>query len=1147
MQGKFDVGLDVGSVSVNLVIMNPAGEVVKEEYRRHLGAPSRTALNLLESLEFPLEQCRLVACTGMGGKRLAEILGGRFINEVIAQGRGTHHFAPQARTIIDMGGEDAKMIMVAEEDGHLIIEDFAMNTMCAAGTGSFLDQQAHRLGYSIEEFSELALKSTTPPRVAGRCSVFAKTDMIHLQQGATPDYEIIAGLCQAMARNLKSNIAKGKTFAPPMAFQGGVAHNLGVRQAFRQVFGLDETGLIIPPHFCALGAVGAVLVARENPPVDFHLDLNPLREHLLKDEDQSRRLPPLNPPKALGPEDYQVIDLPEDGSVVEGYLGVDVGSISTNVVVIDAEMRVLAREYLMTAGRPLEAITEGLRRVGARIQDRVKIMGAATTGSGRYLTGDFIGADLVRNEITAQATAAAAIDPKVDTIFEIGGQDSKFISLSHGAIVDFMMNKVCAAGTGSYLEEQAEKLGISIRGEFGDLALAGKNPVRLGERCTVFMESDLVHHQQRGAAKEDLVAGLSYSIVQNYLNKVAEDRPIGNHIFYQGATAANRGIVAAFQQVCGKKITVPPHHDVTGAIGAALLAMRERDWETSQFKGFDLADRHYEITSFECNGCPNTCEIRQVQIEGEKPLFYGSRCEKYEVGKVQKQYDLPDLLLERENWLYGEEPPKEGKRGPIGIPRTMFFQELMPFFRTFFEDLGFTVVFSPKTNKKVINQGMEALAAEPCYPVKVAHGHILDLLKAGVKRIFLPSIIDLPHPHPEIGSGVVCPMAQSLSYTVPTAIDFADVRRHHAFAGALFRPGRPPAAPGPAGSGERTGGGPLPGEPGHAPGPGGPAGLLRTPQRPGAGDPGFPAAQRPSHGPHRPALQRPGPRHEPQPAPETAAVGGAGPAHGLFARGHRWTDLDEIKPMYWRFGQKILGVAELIRNDPRLYGIYITNFGCGPDSFIQHFFKDRMRGKPYLEIEIDEHSSDVGAITRLEAFLDSLKNVTVKPAPARVSPFRYRVTGNLKRKIYLPPMTDQALAIVAAFQACGGEAEALPNSDEETLELGRRLTSGKECYPLILTTGDLAKLLQRPDFDPDQSAFFMPAADGPCRFGQYHRFHRLVLDDLGYPQVPVYSPDQDEEHVQGSGAGGRRLLPDRLERHGGHRSPGKEAPGDPAL
>ncbi len=1111
MQGKFDLGLDVGSVSVNLVVMNPQGEVVHEVYRRHLGETYGTALNLLENLgpEFPLEQCRLAACTGMGGKSLAEILGGPFVNEVIAQGRGTHYFCPEVRTIIDMGGEDAKMIMVTEEDGHLVIADFAMNTMCAAGTGSFLDQQAHRLGYSIEQFSELALKSTTPPRVAGRCSVFAKTDMIHLQQGATPDYEIIAGLCQAMARNLKSNIGKGKTITPPVAFQGGVAHNLGVRQAFRQVFELDETGLIIPAHFCALGAVGAVLVAREKPPANVALDLEPLRQHLLKESEQARSLPPLAPPPELGPEDYQVAALPDDGSVVEGYLGIDVGSISTNVVVIDPGMQVLAREYLMTAGRPLEAITEGLRRVGAKIGQRVKIMGAATTGSGRYLTGDFIGADLVRNEITAQATAAAAIDPEVDTIFEIGGQDSKFISLSSGAIVDFMMNKVCAAGTGSYLEEQAEKLGISIREEFGRLALEAKTPVRMGERCTVFMESDIVSHQQRGAAKDDLVAGLSYSIVQNYLNKVAEDRPIGNRIFYQGATAANRGIVAAFQQVCGKPVTVPPHHDVTGAIGAAILAMRERDWQESKFKGFDLADRHYDVSSFECSGCPNHCEIRQVQIEGEKPLFYGSRCEKYEVGRTQKQYDLPNLLAEREDWLYGPEPPREGRRGPIGIPRTMFFQELMPFFRAFFEDLGFTVVFSQKTNKSVINQGVEALAAEPCYPVKVAHGHLLDLLKAGVKRIFLPSIIDMPHPNPKIQYGVVCPMAQSLAYTAPTAIDFGQYGARVLSPVLYFGRGHRVLRQGLKALGKELG-----------------VSIFQVNRAMRKAT----EAQQAYYGRLRARGQE---ILDSLPAGQCLMVLIGRPYNafdpGMNLNLHRKLrqlgvlampmdflpvddvkDLDEIRPMYWRFGQKILGVAEHIRQDPRLYGIFITNFGCGPDSFIEHFFKDRMRGKPYLEIEIDEHSSDVGAITRLEAFLDSLKNVKVEPAPARVSPYRYRVTGALKRKIFLPPMTDQALALVAAFQACGCEAESLPNSDEETLELGRRLTSGKECYPLILTTGDLAKLVRRPDFNPEKSAFFMPAASGPCRFGQYHRYHRLVLDELGYPQMPVYSPDQSE-------------------------------------
>jgi predicted CoA-substrate-specific enzyme activase len=1107
---EFDLGLDVGSVSVNLVIMTPAGEVLQEDYRRHLGQPQSLALELLSSLEpkFPLRNCRLAACTGLGGQVLAEVLGGSLVNEVIAQARGTYHFHPEVRTIIDLGGEDAKLIVVGEEDGHLVIQDFAMNTLCAAGTGSFLDQQAHRLGYSLEEFSRLALKSTTPPRIAGRCSVFAKTDMIHLQQGATPDFEIIAGLCLAIVRNLKSNISRGKIIQLPVAFQGGVAHNLGVRQAFRAIFGLSEADLIVPPHFCALGAIGAVLAARERPAAHFSLNLEPLRQHLAREPEQAHRLPPLSPPAVLGPESYAVRPLPALGEV-EGYLGIDVGSISTNVVVIDAEIKVLAREYLMTAGRPLEAITEGLRRVGERLQGRVRIKGVATTGSGRYLTGDFIGADVVRNEITAQATAAAAINPQVDTIIEIGGQDAKFISLRHGAIVDFMMNKVCAAGTGSYLEEQAEKLGISIREEFGKLALASQKPVRLGERCTVFMESDLVHHQQRGAVREDLVAGLSYSIVQNYLNKVAEDRPIGDTIFYQGATAANRGIVAAFQQVLGKPVTVPPHHDVTGAIGAALLAMRERTWETSRFKGFDLAHRKYHIKSFECQSCPNTCEIRRVEIAGEKPLFYGGRCEKYEVAREQQAVDLPDLIKEREDLLYGPETSIGGKRGQLGIPRAMFFQELMPFFRTFFEDLGFDVVYSQKTNKQVIRQGVECLAAEPCYPVKVAHGHVLDLLEAGVKRLFLPSVIDLPHPHPEIQKGLVCPLAQSLAYTLPTAIDLAQYGARIISPVLYFGQGYRILRQGIGALGKGLGV------------------SLRAVDR---ALPKALAAQAAYYG----KLQARGREILDTLPPGSRLMVLVGRPYNAFDPGmnlnvHRKLrhlgvlampmdflpmdeveDLEDIKPMFWRFGQKILGVGEHIRQDPCLYGIFITNFGCGPDSFIQHFFRDRMRGKPYLEIEIDEHSADVGASTRLEAFLDSLQNVTVEAPPARVSPFRrQRVTGSLKRKIYFSHMADQVYALVAAYQACGAEAEILPESDADTLELGRRLTSGKECYPLILTTGDLAKLVQRPDFDPDHSSFFMPNAAGPCRFGQYNRYQRLVLDELGYPQVPVYAPDQD--------------------------------------
>ncbi len=438
--------------------------------------------------------------------------------------------SPETRTIIDMGGEDAKLIMVDEEDGHLVIQDFAMNTMCAAGTGSFLDQQAHRLGYTIEEFSQLALKSTTPPRIAGRCSVFAKTDMIHLQQGATPDLRDHRRPLPGHGPQSQEQHRQGQDHHPAGGLPGGRGPQPGGAP------GLPEglwTGRRRPHHPAPLlqpgrGGRRAGRPGTTRPPIS-PWTWSPCAQHLAQETGaRPSSLPPLSPPPLLGPESLRRGGAPARAWWWKATSASTWAPSAPTWWSSTPEMRVLAREYLMTAGRPLEAITEGLRRVGAKIGGRVKIMGAATTGSGRYLTGDFIGADVVRNEITAQATAAAAIDPEVDTIFEIGGQDSKFISLRNGAIVDFMMNKVCAAGTGSYLEEQAEKLGISIREEFGRLALEAENPVRMGERCTVFMESDIVHHQQRGAAKEDLVAGLSYSIVQNYLNKVAEDRPIGD-------------------------------------------------------------------------------------------------------------------------------------------------------------------------------------------------------------------------------------------------------------------------------------------------------------------------------------------------------------------------------------------------------------------------------------------------------------------------------------------------------------------------------------------------------------------------------------------------------------------------------------------
>ncbi len=1134
--GKLYLGIDVGSVSANTVILNDRDEVVEEHYTRIKGQPLKTVQKILEEIlsRIPAEHFHSLSFTGTGGKLLSELLQGTFVNEIIAQAKAIHHFYPEIRTIIDIGGEDSKLIFVQEEGGHLKISDFSMNTLCAAGTGSFLDQQASRLGLTIEEFGELALKSQNPPRIAGRCSVFAKSDMIHLQQIATPDYDIVAGLCYALARNFKSNIGKGKTFLKPVSFQGGVAANVGMRKAFQDVLELSDGELIIPKHFASMGAIGAILVSRESHPAQKlgRLDLAPLRDYLLHHHEQETPLAPLclssnhlSPPTPMGSLSQWEIGgcvspippLPigpswmeaEKRGRIEAFLGLDVGSISTNLVVIDKNKRVLAKRYLMTAGRPIEAVRTGLQEIGQEIGDRVEIKGVGTTGSGRYLTADFVGADLVRNEITAQATAAVHIDPTVDTIFEIGGQDSKYISIEKGVVVDFEMNKVCAAGTGSFLEEQAEKLDISIKEEFGKLALSAPEPVRMGERCTVFIESDLVHHQQRGVPKDNLIAGLSYSIVQNYLNRVVGDRRIGNRIFFQGGTAFNKGVVAAFESVLKKEIIVPENHDVTGALGVAILAMEERTWEHSSFKGFDLSQRRYEQTSFECKGCPNLCLIRKVSIEGEKPLFYGSRCEKYDVIKRTKGSTLPDLFEERERMLfsaYEKEDRLPADAPEIGIPRILYLHEMMPFWRAFFAELGYRVVLSDPTHKELIRKGVENVVAETCFPIKVSHGHVINLLEKGVKRVFLPSIVNLKSPHPEIPISTACPYAQAFPYAVHSSIDFKKDGVEVLQPIFHFRFGRDSIEKEMIQFGKT---------------------LHRSPKQVKRA---LERAERFQALFYQSLLNR-GKEILNQIGPDQKVMVIVGRPYntcdsgvnlelpkklrdlGVLAIPMDFLPLDsvppteEIREMYWRYGQKILSAGKIINEDPRLYAVYITNFGCGPDSFISHFFRDLSKGKPHLQLEIDEHSADAGAITRLEAFLDSLKHAK---AMRWVSSRKETPKTDRKKKIYIPYMYDGAYAVKAAFEACGIEAEVIPESDEETLYWGRKLTSGKECYPCILTTGDMVKLVKDPNFDHEKAAFFMPSGNGPCRFGQYHRFHRLILDELGFPHVPIYAPNQDE-------------------------------------
>lgn len=1129
------LGFDLGSISINTVLMDDARNILESRYDFCHGKPFPLLKEILTDIhnKHGEQSIQSIALTGTGGKLAEELIGGHFINEIIAQSTSVSKLYPEVKTIIEMGGEDSKLIFMDEDvdSNSSRLSDFTVNNICAAGTGSFLDQQAKRIGISIEnEFGELALKSKKPPRIAGRCSVFAKSDMIHLQQIATPVHDIVAGLCFAVARNFISSMGKGKKFEFPVVFQGGVAANQGVVRAFRKLLRAKENDLIIPEYHASMGAIGALyhLMDQKDIKTNPYLGLDQLNDYLKGDHAKSGYHESLT--KSAAKYNKDVYQIPDNVEKLDVYMGLDIGSLSTNVVLIDEKNRVIARRYLPTASKPLEAIRRGMSEIYDEVGNRVNVIGAGTTGSGRYLTGDFIGADAIRNEITAQATAAIAYDATVDTIFEIGGQDSKYISIDQGVVVDFEMNKVCAAGTGSFLEEQSEKLDINIIEEFGKMALDAEKPASLGNRCTVFMESDLNSQQQKGVKKDNLIGGLAYSIVENYIQKVVRKKRIGDRIFFQGGVTNNEAVVAAFEKVTGKKIIIPPHFDVTGAIGAAILARDAMtDGQTTKFKGFDISKIPYTVDKFICKECSNHCEIREVQIEGEdKPLYYGGRCERWEIeDRKGKGLGIPNLFEERnELLLNGYVEDKKDDRITIGIPRAlMIFYQQFPFWNAFFSELGFRVIISPESNNQLIKKSLGMIVAETCFPVELMHGHIMDLLKKGADYVFTPFIINSKGEEDNPTNNCNCPWVQTFPFMVKAAINDDSLVDRMLIPTLNFRYYRrvlnkelSDFMNGKFGIPKRK--------------------VVRA----------IDEAEKAQNSFENKVIARGQEALNNLPDDKEALV--------IIGRPYNTGDpalnlsmveklinqdvlpipldylplgseliMNDYPQMYWPNGQKILAGARIVAREEKLHAIYMGNFRCGPDSFLAHFVHEEMEGKPYLELEIDEHSADAGMITRYEAFLDSLKgSKLVEKRKQKVYTPGIMVSSPLKdRTLYFPYMCDGAYAMAAASRSCGMKAEVLPMQDKVDLELGRKNTSARECFPLVCTTGNFLKKLYDPETDPKKVSFFMPDHNGPCRFGQYNKLQRIIFDKLGFEDAEIISPSNDTAYADISGGHGTKF------------------------
>ena len=1005
-----NIGLDIGAVSLKLAAIGAAEDaelfrclaekrgsfyaaqfpaaspwagrpLVLSRYLRIQGSPIQSTFDLLREFydSIPEQKVEGIRVTGSGSQLIAKILGIYFENEFRAVAQGLRVFYPQVRTVFEMGGETSKYLRLepAAESKYLGIVDYSASGDCAAGTGSFIDQQASRLLYAVEEVGAAAASASCAARIAGRCSVFAKTDMIHAQQKGYTTDQILRGLCDAVARNFKSSIVKGREVAPPVAFIGAVALNQGVRNALREAFKLQDSQFLVPELHSWMGALGAALFeAQETRKRSFK------RIHQLQQHATAKRTFACADPLSMAKVEL-LRDRVDDtrqlapGEIVDAYLGIDVGSVSTNLVVIDSDGNVLHEIYLRTQGRPIEVVNQGLAEIEAALGPQLRILGVGTTGSGRELIGELVGADTVNDEITAHKTGAMHVCQRlgmemVDTIFEIGGQDSKFISIDRGVVVDFTMNEACAAGTGSFLEEQAEKLGVQIKEEFARLALSSKTPARLGERCTVFMERDVTALLLKGAEVGDLCAGLSYSVALNYLNRVVRARRIGNVIYFQGGTAYNDAVAAAFSQILGKRIIVPPHNGVIGAIGMALIARDRRRDSPSKFHGYDLNKVEYQTREFVCHACSNYCDMKEFVIEGQRS-YWGDKCsDKFRKrARTDRKPVLDDLIEYRDKLLEEVLRPAAGRGKKVGIPRTMFFYDRFPFWCAYLQELGFEVVVSPRTDGKIAATGDELAIAQPCFPIIVAHGHVAELVRQGVDYILLPNMMNYEAPA-WTSESHLCPWNQTLPFVIRAVPQLEQMRDKILAPTVHFRHGRKKiddelaqfakekfgisrrasnraVLAGYAAQGAFTDALLEAGR-----------GALEQLQR--TGDPALVLVGRPYNMYDR-SINCDIPR-------KLRALYGVDVLPMDFLPLEEEEILDVNPNMYWNSGRRILAAARIARRYPNLHVVYISNFKCGPDSYIKSFMDEAAR-KPGLVLQFDGHSNDAGFITRCEAYLDS--------------------------------------------------------------------------------------------------------------------------------------------------------------------------------
>ena len=1087
------LGIDVGSVSAKLSLIDEDGRTVRQDVEKVNTGP-RSAVSALIGrtvADISREDITAVGVSGSGSSAMPDHLGWVTCSSSLAIASGVLHFHPDARTIIQIGGQSSLIIEL--EDGLRKPWKVESNPLCAAGTGRFLEQQAYRLGISMEDFATLALKCEgVAPRIAARCSVFAKTDLIHLQQKGVTVEPMLYALCESVARMVGS-FKKGP-FVSPIYAVGGVAANAAIIKALTDVVSIrngEPAEITVPDNYLYAQSLGTALLTIGKHSNSVVLDAQDVST-------QYFQMPALEKVDGNAPSSQPVVT-----EKCVGYLGINIGSTSTKAAIVDEKGNVLVKHYLMTAGRPVQAVKELFSRLLDKGAGKAEIAGVGITGSGRYLVGSLVGADLIKNEITAQTRAAAEQDPGAD-IIEIGGQDSKLVIKKNGVVVDYQMNKACAAGTGSFIDELAEMLGVRVTdGQFARLAFDAPFTIDLGTRCASFMAQSVARAQQEGVPLEVITSSLAIGIAKNYLSKVVENRRLGDRVILTGAVFYNQAVVSAFQrELPDKQLIVPEHKEITGAIGAALLAREHVDGRPSHFKGFQtVIDASVDLSTFTCKGCDNNCTITKMQVPGEAPTFYGSRCDRYDAsaGHARQRTAFDD----RDDLLFVGSDDTTGTGPMVGIPRALLVYDYAPLLISFVRALGARPVVTGKSTGDVIARSTELAYTDSCFPMKILHGHAASLKDADF--ILYPSAIRLGAMEGAEDQKYACPLVQASPYIIRQAVGLGD---RLLIPTLDFSRGDTDVIDNLVQAALKMG---FSKEKGRIAAEAGLRAMVEFRELQ-AGKAERLLAE--IHDGDRLGVVMLARAYMSQDSGANLGIAEKLAQLGVVPIPLDYLPLDRVNPKdyqdrpYWAYERKFISAAKLIADDPRLYGLVLTNFGCGPNSFMLRMVHDIMGNKPLGQLEIDEHAAEAGIVTRIEAFVDTIVGHAKSGQVPTVEPQAiYRgidVLSKSDRMLLIPYMSPHAELIGAAMRGQGVNALVLPEPDSRVLNYADKVTSGVECLPFRVTLGGFLQHYYENGHDTSKVAAFMASAYGPCRLGHYAGEQRRVFQDLGM-DMPMFA------------------------------------------